>query len=133
LDGWEVVAIEGRVELEVAELLRTSQIFLAFGQREGFGLPALEALACGCLVVGYHGFGGREIFQSSFATAIEDGDCVAFAQAVENVIRLIDEEPEKMVALGAAAARYAHETYSQERERQDLLEVFAPLLSDGRV
>ena len=62
LDGWEVVEIDRRPEAEVAGLLRESPIFLALGRQEGFGLPAAEAMASGCFVVGFSGFGGRELF-----------------------------------------------------------------------
>lgn len=129
LNGWEVIAIENRTEIEVADLLRTVQIFLSFSKREGFGLPPLEALACGCLVVGYSGFGGREFFRPPFATAIEDGDVVAFARAVENTIHLIDKAPEEAAAAGAMGARFVLERYSRDAERTDLLGTFNPLLS----
>jgi len=129
LAGWEVVAIHGKTELEVAELLRSSQVFLSFSQLEGFGLPPLEALACGCLVVGFHGFGGRELFQPPFAVPVEDGDVVGFARAVEDVIRRIDSDPAAMAAAAAAGAGFATERYSRATERQDLLDVFAPLLA----
>jgi glycosyltransferase involved in cell wall biosynthesis len=129
LDDWEVVAIEGKTELEVADILRSSQIFLSFSQLEGFGLPPLEALACGCLVVGFNGFGGRELFQPPFALPVEDGDVVAFAQAVEEVIRRIGEDPLGAEKAAESGACFALSRYSLEAERQDLLDVFAPLLA----
>ena len=127
-NGWELIAIEHRTEREVADLLRTAQIFLSFSEREGFGLPPLEALACGCLVVGYHGFGGREFFRPPFATAVEDGDVVAFARAVEDMIHLIDKAPTQMAAAGATGARFVFDRYSRDAERTDLLDVFVALL-----
>ena len=45
---------------EVARRMAASEIFLALGQLEGLGLPPLEALATGALVIGFHGEGGRE-------------------------------------------------------------------------
>jgi glycosyltransferase involved in cell wall biosynthesis len=129
LEGWEVVTIHGRTEREAAELLRSSQVFLSFSRLEGFGLPPLEALASGCLVVGFDGFGGRELFQPPFATSIEDGDVVAFARAVEDVIHRIDADPAAMAAAAVEGARFAREHYSQEVERRDLVGVFAPLLA----
>ena len=129
LSGWEVIAIDRQTETEVADLLRTSQIFLSFSEREGLGLPPLEALACGCLVVGYHGFGGREFFQEPFAIAVEDGDAVAFVKAVEDIVCLFDQDPEKMAAVGLAGARFVLDHYSCDAERKDLLDVFVPLLT----
>ena len=37
--------------------LRESAIFLSFSLREGLPLPPAEAMACGCVVIGFHGFG----------------------------------------------------------------------------
>ena len=42
----------------VAELLSTCHLFLAAAFPEGFGLPSLEAMACGAVPVGFTGFGG---------------------------------------------------------------------------
>ena len=44
---------------EVAGALQDLDI-LSCGHPEGFGLPLAEAIACGCLVVGYHGLAGRD-------------------------------------------------------------------------
>jgi glycosyltransferase involved in cell wall biosynthesis len=63
LDGWEVISIDGLPEHEVAERLRSCAVFLSFGHPEGCPLPPLEAMASGCVVVGYHGRGGREYFK----------------------------------------------------------------------
>ena len=130
IDDWELVAIDQRSEAEVAELLRSSQIFMSFNKLEGLGLPPLEALACGCLVVGYHGQGGREFFHPPFAIAVDDGDVVAFAQEVENMIRRIDSNPESMAIAATAGSRFVFQHYSRDVERQDLLEVFKPLLKN---
>lgn len=128
LDGWEVVAIERRSETEAADLLRSSRIFLSFSELEGFGLPPCEALACGCLVVGFDGFAGREFFQPPFAMRVEDGDVVAFARRVEELIRRTEANPAAAKAASEAGTRFVHEHYSQDAERRDLLGVFAPLL-----
>lgn len=128
LNGWDIVAIDGRSEAETAELLRTARLFLSFSFREGFGLPPLEALACGCIVVGYHGSGGREYFHPPFATAVEDGDIAAFVSAVEEAIHGIDSDLQSADSLAAAACRFALERYPPEAEKQDILNTFGPLL-----
>lgn len=128
LDGWDVVAIEGRSEVETADLLRTAKLFLSFSSQEGFGLPPLEALACGCLVVGYHGFGGREYFHPPFAITVEDGDIAGFARAVEATIHNMDNDPQSTDSIMAAASSFVFERYPLEAEKKDLLNIFAPLL-----
>lgn len=52
------ISIEGLQQQEVAQHLKDSHIFLATGFPEGCPLPPLEAMACGCMVVGFAGFGG---------------------------------------------------------------------------
>ena len=52
-------------EEKTAEILKESAIFLSFSHQEGFGLPPVEAMACGCLVIGLHGEGGLEYANSS--------------------------------------------------------------------
>jgi glycosyltransferase involved in cell wall biosynthesis len=126
LDGWDVMPIDDRSEAEAAELLRTAKIFLSFSRREGFGLPPVEALACGCLVVGYHGFGGREYFRSPFAIAVEDGDIAGFARSVESAILHVNNDQD--AAIMNAASRFAFERYPIETEKRDLLNIFGPLL-----
>jgi len=61
--------IQGLPHAEVAELLTLSHIFLATGFPEGCPLPPLEAMACGCLPVGFAGFGGWE-----YMTPINEGE-----------------------------------------------------------
>ena len=50
--------IRDRSREEVAALLRSADIFLATGFPEGCPLPPLEAMASGCVVTGFSGFGG---------------------------------------------------------------------------
>jgi hypothetical protein len=129
LDRWELVAIDGCTETEVADHLRSSRIFLSFSEREGFGLPPCEALACGCLVVGFDGFSGREFFRPPFAESIEDGDVVGFARAAERLTRRIEEDPEATAASAAAGSHFVRRCYSRPTEKQDLIDIFGPLLA----
>ncbi|NLY41238.1 MAG: glycosyltransferase family 4 protein [Desulfovibrionales bacterium] len=50
--------VHGLSQAGVAEVLRSCHIFLSTGFPEGCPLPPLEAMACGCLCVGFTGFGG---------------------------------------------------------------------------
>jgi hypothetical protein len=128
LKGWEVVEIAGRSEREVAELMRTCSVFLSFSEREGLGLPPLEAIACGCLVVGFTGYAGVEYFRPPFATAIEDGDVGKFAAEVERLLDWIEEDPLAARQAALKGYQYVLDTYSQEMERSDLVVLFGSLL-----
>jgi hypothetical protein len=110
LVGWTVRPISGLSEDETARVLRECSVFLAFGHREGFGLPAAEAMACGCIVVGFHGFGGRDIGDT--ALWIPDGDVVAYAQTVEAVLRSWDAERAQWAERGRAGAEHIRVAFS---------------------
>jgi len=125
---WEIVTIEDASELETAALLRSSPIFLAFGWREGFGLPAAEAMAAGCYVIGFPGFGGRELFDPSFSDAIEDGDVLAMARAIDERLRVYERDPIAVREAGARAAAHIRERYSLERLRSALIATYESLI-----
>jgi glycosyltransferase involved in cell wall biosynthesis len=53
-------AIDGLSETAVAQIMQRSSFYLATSVGEGFGLPALEAMAAGCVVVSVPVVGGVE-------------------------------------------------------------------------
>jgi glycosyltransferase involved in cell wall biosynthesis len=121
LDGWEIAAIENLKESEVAQVLEESMVFLSFGYPEGFGLPALEAMLCGCLVAGYHGNGGREVLRPEISWPVEAGDILGFARVAENLLRQVDASPSELSRKTVEAREFVSREYSMERERQDVL------------
>jgi hypothetical protein len=132
LAGWDVVALQGMTEAEVAATLRATTIFLSFAYHEGFGLPAAEAMACGAYAVGFHGFAGVEFLHPEFSTPVGPGDVLAMARAVEAVMEREAREPGWCRARGEAAARYVAGEYSPAHERDDVVGLYRELLSpDG--
>ncbi|KKQ54966.1 MAG: Glycosyl transferase group 1 [Candidatus Falkowbacteria bacterium GW2011_GWC2_38_22] len=58
--------------IETAKLFSSCDIFLCSSWDEGFGLPSLEAMACGCAVVTYDNGGSRDFaFDGSTALVAE--------------------------------------------------------------
>jgi hypothetical protein len=127
LEGWDVLEVDGVSELEVGDLLRRARVFLSFSYQEGFGLPAAEAMACGAYVLGFHGYGGREFFGPEWSTAIEGGDVLGFAQAVQELLACERREPGWCGRRGVRGASFIATHYSPERERADVLGAFQPL------
>ena len=78
LKGWKIIPISGVSNADVVRILSRSKFFLPFGHPEGFGLPIAEALSAGCSLVGYHGLGGKELFDIAArykcAYAVDYGD-----------------------------------------------------------
>jgi hypothetical protein len=128
LAGWTVEPLSGLTQRETAAALRRSSIFLHFTYQEGFGLPAAEAMASGNLVIGFDGFGGREIFRPEFSRPVPTGDVVAFARTVEAALAREAREPGWCRAMGLRASAYVHERHTAQRERDDVLGFYRHVL-----
>lgn len=124
LAGIKVVNIEGRTEAEVADILRSSSIFMSFGYPEGCPLPPAEALACGCVVVGYAGFGGVEYFDPRYTYQVPDADLLAFGQQMETALGALRRSPASFHERGREGSRFILERYSKENELADLQSIW---------
>jgi len=120
LKDFDVVPFINRPQSEVAQIYKDSLLMLSFGYPEGFGLPPAEAMACGCVAIGFHGGGGREFFHPEFSYPIEQGDIVGFARTVEEVIQAYEKDPVAILEKGRGAAAYIREHYSPEKEEAEV-------------
>jgi hypothetical protein len=77
-------------------------------------------MLCGCLVVGYHGRGGREYFDPSYSWPIEEGDVLGFARAAEQVLAALRRDPHAFDAQAERAREAIMERYSPSREEADV-------------
>jgi len=119
LAGWEIVPIDHMSQSEVAETLRSASLFLSFCHHEGCPVPPLEALASGCSVIGYNGFGGREYFEPPGAVPIPAGDVLSFAAEVERWAQNFDADEHWLTAQQRSEKALA--SYSPEREADDVV------------
>ncbi|MBF0549042.1 MAG: glycosyltransferase family 4 protein [Deltaproteobacteria bacterium] len=124
------VPIDGMTEDEAARAMRQCAVFMSTGVLEGFGLPPIEAMASGCIVVGFTGGGGREYAHDGNGFWCPDQDPFALADRLEHILTLILDNPssphlESVRQAGFETAR----RYSLEAQRQRLLEFWAPRLS----
>jgi glycosyltransferase involved in cell wall biosynthesis len=128
LDDYKIVPIEGKTEKEVAQILNDTMIFLSFGYQEGFYLPAAEAMACGCVVIGYHGMGGREFFKPEFSFPITNGDIILFAQTLEKVIDSNKSNKNILKEKGKMAAEFIAKKYSIEQQEKDVTQFWGKIV-----
>lgn len=77
----QVQIIKPKSDIEIAEYYNRSNIFISTSWWEGFGLPALEAMSCGCAVITSDNKGCREY-------AFDKKNCLFFEP--KNVEQLIN-------------------------------------------
>jgi len=89
------VAIDGSSEADVIKILQKANIFLALSKSEGFGMPPFEASLCGCLLIGYHGMGGKEWLTKN--TCVLTGGPQEFPLRIQEALK--GEHEDKRLAL----------------------------------
>jgi N-acetyl-alpha-D-glucosaminyl L-malate synthase BshA len=100
----------GRIE-SVAPLLASADLFFLMSDRESFGLSALEALACGVPALGYNVGGLPEVIRNGVTGVLRPvGDVDGIASAAVDLLCA----PERLAAMGAAAAADARARFSLE-------------------
>ena len=131
LDIERVVHFAGRVsEDEKLRLYREADIFLFPSIREGFGMAAAEALACGVPVIGSASTSTREIVRHEVSgLLIQDPmDPSELANALEVLAR----NPERRREYGDAGRRDVRARFSWQRSARGVLDAYSALLGRGR-
>jgi glycosyltransferase involved in cell wall biosynthesis len=95
VDGWVGEPTDG----ELAALLRGARCLVYPSLYEGFGLPVLEAMACGTPVVTSRG-GATEEVAGGAAVLVDANDPASVAEGIEEAVARRDE----LRALGLARA-----------------------------
>lgn len=114
------VCIDKMDETEVAEVLGESAIYLSTSLYEGFGLPPLEAMACGCIVVGFHGYGGLEYVKDDNGFWCEEGNLIECANTLGHVVALIDDGNEAIHKVKEEGLKTA-DKYTFDRQKKELI------------
>lgn len=84
---------------EIVEFYQEADIFMAIGYPEGFALPPLEAMACGCAVIGFTGGGGLEHMKDGkTALTVPDGDRRSLSLCLQRI--LTDESLKEEIRTG---------------------------------
>ena len=119
-------------QLELARTLRSTSIFLHLPYQEGFGLPAVEAMACGAYVLGYHGYGGREFMLPTFSSTVETGDLLGLVKQLEAALIKERDDPGWLADRGQEAAAFIADHYRPERERTEVLTAYQEVTQSHR-
>lgn len=101
--SYEVIPILPQPEL--AERFRGSRYYLSLDAMEGFGLPMLEAMACGCAVAGWDSGGNREYaIHGDNAMLARYGDFENLAEHIHSLL-INDNEASLMGRAGTVTAK----------------------------
>lgn len=122
LGNWMFYPIINQNEIGVAQILKQSSIFLNFIYQEGFSLPTVEAIACGCYVIGYHGQAGQEYLPHE--QTIEMGNIISYVLEVERVAKEMELKPDKYLKLTQLQSEKILSIYSQQYESEDVIKAW---------
>lgn len=118
------VAIDEMPQKEVARILRETLIFMSFAEREGFGLPSAEAMASGCVVVGYTGNGGEEFFDPEYCFPVQEGELTEFVITIEKILHMNNTQPKRLDDMRLKASDTIKTRYSHENSKQSVIQAF---------
>jgi len=107
------------------DLYNQSAIFIAPSLTEGWGLPASEAMMCGCAVVGTD-IGGHKEFMEDQVTALISPPCDIEAMA-KNIIELINNSNMR-ISIAASGNTSIHK-FTWEHSTNELAKLFSSLAS----
>ncbi len=149
----EWVSIQKLSLEDVAKTLRTCHIFLATGFPEGCPLPPLEAMASGCIVVGFAGLGGwdymrqarfindehmpflyepwfdlRETPFGGNGLYVPDADVFGATLALEQVCLLLKAGGQRLATLRKNIADTAN-YYDIDRQAENIIELIPHLIA----
>ena len=111
---------------ELVNCLNSADIFLFPSRLEGFGLAAVEAMACGKPVVAFSNPFTSEIIGEG-GMLIPDGDLDRFAASVEMLLR----NPSRAAEIGLAGRRRVEREFDWKLSARAHIEVFERALRDG--
>lgn len=116
----DFIPVDGLHEREAARCLKSSGIFLATAVGEQFGLPALEAMAAGCVVLSVPVKGGMEYLHDGFncfVVSVEE-----MPKKLDWLIRRENAATRGVMRLRAVAAAQRYRMVVQRRHLERLLQ-----------
>ncbi|RRH69781.1 glycosyltransferase [Falsigemmobacter faecalis] len=124
LQGYRLLALDNMPRLEVSQQLQRSRFFISLLHQESIGFPAAEAMAAGCIVVGYTGLGGREFFTPETGIPVTEDDTLRLVQALEAAVTEYAAAPARLEALRRHASEVVNASYGRATFEASLLDVW---------
>ena len=112
---------------KVAERMAESAVFLSLSAQEGLGLPPLEAMAAGCVVVGYHGGGGLDYATEQNGRWYDEATPDNLAHLLGDTLIRLRADPDCFASMIEDGRRTAAR-YSQSNMEKQLLDFWSAFL-----
>lgn len=127
----EWVRLDRMEEDEFAGHLRESRIFIATSTQEGMPTSLLEAMASGCLVIGFSGIGGNDYLIGSGGEQncilIENGDLPGLGKALDRTLGELERDGSCFERIVRNGIQTAHRFQDFEVEGKSLAAFFQSL------
>ena len=126
LADWQWVFLKDHTELEVATILKSSPLLVFLSVEEGLPRTPLEAMYCGCIVVGYGAVPLKECLPHE--VQFEHGDLAGIARFIESLAASFPHSIEPWDALVRIGSDYAAR-YSAQNCRNSVISAWSDLLA----
>jgi glycosyltransferase involved in cell wall biosynthesis len=131
LSHYDWVPMEDFSEEEYARNLRESRIFVATSSEEGRNISVLEAMASGCIVVGFSGLGGSDYMvgtgEKRNCILVENGNHLDLGKSIERVALDLEQDSHCFDSVIQNARETARSFADFEKEGESLARFFRSL------
>ena len=129
--NWELKEIKDANRSEVSRILSESKLFLSTSFEEGFGLPVAEAMISECIIVGYDGYGGRDLSQNESSFFVANGDLNAFVSKLKHIIDELNMDFNKYENVVQINRQFVLTHYSRQEYLVNLERIWKTILIKG--
>ena len=121
--GIPILRIDSVPEPQVAAMMASSAVFLSLCHREALPLTPIEAMASGCAIVGYHGWGGLDYASAANGRWFGHDEIEGVIDALAEVLEGLNRRDPAITAM-IAAGRETAAAYSPAKSEASFIAAF---------
>lgn len=126
--GWSTQCMTGMSDDQIAQTMRRAAIFAATNRFEGMCAPTSEAMISGAVIVCWTG-GGPDEYLTGRAVIARQDDIDDLKASIEATAHAFDDDPDVFAVHTKAWSDWFQETYSREREVNEIVGIFSELMA----